>query len=79
MRLEKAAKSRKNGHTSGIDWTVSPGDVLWQYGWTHYGTSGQTPARLHPLTHEVEIKDGHEWIHCASGTDTFFTPGSLAA
>jgi hypothetical protein len=79
MRLEKAAKSSDNGSSSGIDRAVNPGAAPWQYGWTHYGTSGQTLARLHSLTHEVEIKDGDEWVRCASGTDTFFTPGSLTA
>jgi hypothetical protein len=72
--LKIAAKSADSGASLGLDRAGSPGDALWQYGWTHYGTTGQTPARLHPLTHDVEIKDGTDWIRCASGADTFFTP-----
>lgn len=77
--MENTAKSQKHEYANGMDRAVSVGDVLWQYGWTHYGTSGQTPARLHPHTREVEIKDGDEWVRCASGADAFFTPGFLAA
>ena len=55
------------------------GDGLWLYGWTHYGTSGQTPARLYRPTREVEIKDGDQWIRCAAGTDAFFTRDYLSA
>jgi hypothetical protein len=74
-----AAKSLDSGPGRGIDRAVNPDAAPWQYGWTHYGTSGQTPARLHPHTREVEIKDGNEWVRCASGADTFFTCDYLSA
>jgi hypothetical protein len=74
-----AAKNSENGSSSGIDRAVNPGAAPWQYGWTHYGTSGQTPARLHPYTREVEIKDGDEWVRCAMGADTFFTRDFMSA
>jgi hypothetical protein len=75
--LDKAANSREGGFAGDMDLAANCGDASWQYGWTHYGTTGQTPARLHSLTHDVEIKDGTEWIRCASGADTFFTPNFL--
>ena len=53
---------------------MNPGGSPWQQGWTHYGTVGQTLARLHTQTRAGEIKDGNEWIRCAAGADTFFTP-----
>jgi len=77
--LEKASKSRQSGLGGDTDTAPDHGDGLWQYGWTHYGTAGQTPARLHLSTRAVEIKDGDEWIRCAAGTDTFFTRDYLAA
>ena len=74
--MEIAAKSRKHGFNDGRDWTLNPGSALWQPGWTHYGTVGQTTARLHTMTREVDIMDGNEWVRCDAGTDVFFTPTS---
>jgi hypothetical protein len=62
-----------------MDQALNPEKALWQYGWTHFGTSGQTRARVHSLTREVEVKDGREWVRCASGTDTFFTRDFMSA
>jgi len=73
-----AVKSLDCG-TSGSVSRTSGSSAVWQYGWTHYGTSGQTPARLHLLTRAVEIRDGGEWVRCAAGADTFFTPGFIPA
>jgi hypothetical protein len=72
--LKKAAKSRKRGFSNCIAWAANAGNAVWQYGWTHYGTEGQTLARLHTPTRGVEIKDGKKWIRCASGSDAYFTP-----
>jgi hypothetical protein len=77
--LEKTTKSRQRGLESDIDPTVNRDDATWQYGWTHYGTAGQTPARLHPCSRTVEIKDGNEWVRCAAGTDAFFTRDFMSA
>jgi hypothetical protein len=74
IRLAKVGENRKNGFNRSLDWAVNPGAALWQPGWTHYGTAGQTLARLHTQTRAVEIKDGNEWIRCASGSDAYFTP-----
>ena len=74
LMAKKAAKSRKHGFSNGIDWGENPRDIMWQYGWTHYGTEGQTLARLHTSTRGVEIKDGKKWVRCASGSDAYFTP-----
>jgi hypothetical protein len=79
IRLEKAAKSRQHGPDNDADPAVNHINASWLYGWTHYGTSGQTPARLHPYTREVEIKDGDEWVRCVAGTDAFFTRDYLSA
>jgi hypothetical protein len=79
IRLENPVKSRKRGFDDDMAPVANRGDGLWQYGWTHYGTAGQTPARLHPHSRAVEIKDGNEWIRCAAGTDTFFTRDYLSA
>jgi hypothetical protein len=49
------------------------GENSWAYGWTHYGRTGQTKARMNKLTHEVEIKERNKWIKCHSGCDEFFT------
>jgi hypothetical protein len=75
--LAKAANSRKIEGAGAMALAAHREEVPWQYGWTHYGTTGQTLARVHTLTRQVEIKDGDEWVRCASGTDTFFTPGFL--
>jgi hypothetical protein len=73
FHLENTEKHRKFESDGDLNWVAGSDGGLWQYGWTHYGTSGQTPARLQPHTHEVEIKDGNEWIRCAAGADAFFT------
>jgi hypothetical protein len=77
--LEKTANSRKHESAGALDQAVGSGDALWQYGWTHYGASGQTRARLHSRTRDVEIMDDVRWVRCAAGTDVFFTPGYLPA
>jgi hypothetical protein len=48
----------------------------WVYGWTHYGMTGQTKARMNELTREVEIFDCKNWIKCVAGSDDFFTANS---
>jgi hypothetical protein len=55
--------------------TVSIEDS-WIYGWTHYGKTGQTKARINKLTRKVEIKESSKWIKCHPGCEEFFTsPG----
>jgi len=51
---------------------VSPGN-LWIYGWTHYGMTGQTRARMNKLTREIQIKEQNQWMKYRSGCDRFFT------
>ncbi len=48
----------------------------WVYGWTHYGRTGRTQARMNPLTRAVEIKEFKKWIKCHPGSDQFFTPAT---
>lgn len=74
--VKKTAKIGVNGPGHGTDLPANPGPTEWQYGWTHYGVKGQTAARFHRRTREVEVKDGAEWIRCAPGADGFFTPTS---
>jgi len=50
-----------------------PIEDSWEYGWTHYGMTGQTKARMNKLTREVEIKERSKWIKCCSGCDELFT------
>ena len=73
IRLETTVNSRARGLESRPEPGADGDGELWQYGWTHFGTAGQTLARLHSLTRTVEIKDGGEWVRCAPGTDVFFT------
>ena len=54
------------------------GENSWVYGWTHYGKTGQTRARINTRTHEVEIKERNKWIKCHSGCDEFFTSSKLS-
>lgn len=49
----------------------------WIYGWTHYGMTGRTKARMNKLTHEVEIKERDKWIKCHPGSNKFFTAPAL--
>ena len=35
--------------------------------------AGQTQARMHKLTRQVEIKDGKRWVKCIAGSHQFFT------
>jgi hypothetical protein len=48
-------------------------DDPWIYGWTHYGVTGQTAARMNKFTRVVEVKDRQKWIRCMEGSDIFFT------
>jgi len=77
--LGTEAKSRQSGFSDDLDWSIDREAALWQPGWTHYGTIGQTPARLHTQTRVVEIKDRNEWIRCDSGADVFFTPDAVTS
>jgi len=79
MPLDHMANHRENGLENKPALAPCRSDGLWYYGWTHYGTSAQTPARLYRPTREVEIKDGNKWIRCASGSDAFFTRDFLSA
>jgi len=79
MMLKTMAKSRKRRSGNRLAWVVNSEDAAWRYGWTHYGAEGQTPARLHTPTREVEIRDGKKWVRCASGSDAYFTPASVSA
>jgi hypothetical protein len=45
----------------------------WVYGWTHYGMTGQTKARMNELTREVEVRERNKWIKCRPGSDEFFS------
>jgi len=58
---------------------VSISGKQWVYGWTHYRMVGQTQARLHRLTREVEIKDNRKWVRCIADSIAFFTPNSKPA
>ena len=52
---------------------ANPVEELWVYGWTHYGKTGQTRARMNKLTREVEIKERKQWLKCWAGCDDVFT------
>ena len=47
--------------------------IFWIYGWTHYGMTGQTRARLNRATKEVEIREAGKWIKCQPDAHFLFS------
>jgi hypothetical protein len=76
VKIVKAAKHSSKAaaaSSSRASHLAHPADAVWVFGWTHFGTTGETEARMHKLTREIEIKDDGKWIRCFPGTEVFFT------